>query len=269
MMKTQAFCLKVASKSVLSHAFAFLALGSHLALAQIPNADFETWNGCVPEDWASNNACGVFATVTQVSTAASGSSAARGEVMSLFGAQLIAPFLQSGDDATGFPISQRYEAVSGKYMFQPVGGDRFGVNVIFYRGEDVVAQGAIAITAAATAYTVFNVPMSYFSSDIPDKAIIQIQIFGPVTGSDYHLGSVMHVDDLSFGTATPTAPGLSMTRNGQSITVTWPAGQTGYVLQSTTQLGTEQWSAVSGVSGNSYTFSSTSSTQRFFRLIKP
>jgi hypothetical protein len=247
----------------------FLATLTFLALhfpaeAQIPNASFEIWTDCIPDDWASPNVCGVLTPVSKSTTAASGNFALRGEVVEFF-TQIIAPVVQSGDDATGFPISQRYNAVEGSYMFSPAGGDRFGVNVAFLRDDAVVAQGAIAISTPASAYTRFTVPMTYQTTAIPNKAIIQIQIFGPVTGSDYHVGSIMHVDDLSFpGEALPS---LSIRRNGPTVIVSWPATVTGYLLQSTPSLNTPDWGNVSGVAAdNTYEFTPT--TQGFFRLIK-
>src|SRR5687767_367321 len=91
-------------------------------VAQVPNGGFENWTDCTPDFWATSSACGVFEPVTKNTLAHSGSFAARGEVLSLFG-QIVAPLLQSGEDAAGVPISQRYASVDGFYIFSPVGGD--------------------------------------------------------------------------------------------------------------------------------------------------
>lgn len=251
-----------------SYILIFTLLGLLHLHAQIPNPGFENWTDCAPTDWASSSICGVVTPVTRSSNPASGAWAARGEVVTLF-TQTVAPVLQSGPTGEGFPISQRYETVEGMYMFSPIGGDRFGVNIAFLRGQTVVAQGALAISTPAATYTRFVTPMTYFSSDVPDTAIFQFQIVGPVTGSDYHVGSVMHLDSLSFGTGGGTnAPALSIVRNGTSVIVSWDAAVTGYTLQSTSDLDTPNWTPVSGVGpGNSYEFTPTS--QQYFRLFKP
>ena len=238
---------------------------SLVATAQVPNASFEQWTGCVPDEWATGNVCGLLTPVTKSSTAHSGSWAARGEVVSFFG-QPIQPVLQSGPTGEGTPISQRYVALQGSYLFSPLGGDRFAVNVVFLRNGDVVAQGAVANPAAAGTYTPFTVTMNYVSPDVPDTAIIQFQIVGPVTGSDFHIGSVMHIDSLAYTTNSVSSPSLSIQRHGSSLIVSWPAEVTGYTLQSTPTLGPATWANVSGVVNNSYQV--TPAGKAFFRLIK-
>lgn len=246
---------------------AILFSSSALLFAQVPNPSFENWTGCNPDDWASPNACGVFTPVTPSTTAHTGSFAVRGEVISFFG-QAIAPFVQAGADATGFPVSERFTTVEGFYMFEPVGGDRLAVNVVFYKGEEPVGQGAVAISTGAATYTPFSVTVNYFGADVPDRAIIGFQIFGPNTGSDYHLGSVMHIDSIGLKNSTtpPPAPSLSIQRVGNSIRVTWPAATTGFKLQTTLNLTNPSWTDVQGVQNNSYLAEATG--ERYFRLIE-
>ncbi len=168
-----------------------------LAKAQIPNAGFETWGSCDPVGWAtSNGECVAYSNVTQSSDVHSGTSAARGEVI-FFVIANIEPVLQSGSGGEGFPISQRYAEVHGFYKFSPVSGDRFGVNVAFYKNGSPIAQGIIADSTTRSSYTEFVVTMNYTTGDVPDTAIIQMLIVGPGIG-DWHVGSVMIVDDLSF-----------------------------------------------------------------------
>jgi len=166
--------------------------------AQIPNAGFEDWDTCNPIDWATSDGdCSVFNPVTKSTDVHGGSSAVRGEVISFISIN-ITPILQSGQTAEGFPISQRYASVQGFYKFSPVGGDRFVVNIVFTKNGTTVAQGVIADSTTRSTYTQFDVTMTYLTSDVPDTVIIHISIIGPVTGDDFHLGSVMFVDDLSF-----------------------------------------------------------------------
>ncbi len=234
------------------------------AVGQIPNEGFENWTDCLPDNWASPNVCGVLTTLTKVPASNSGSWAARGEVASLFG-QAIAPFLQSGDEGQGSPISQRYKSLRGSYRFDPVGGDRFAVNVAFFRGGVVVAQGAFANPAAARNYTPFTLNMNYVSADVPDNATIQITIIGPVTGPDFHVGSVMHVDSLAFTTGSVSLPSLSFQRSGDAVIISWPADVVGYRLQSTPTLAPAEWSDVPNVVNNSHQTKPTATA--FFRLV--
>ncbi|HTI72800.1 MAG TPA: LamG domain-containing protein [Candidatus Limnocylindria bacterium] len=69
------------------------------------------------------------------------------------------------------------------------------------------------------------------------------------------------------GTSTGAAPTLSVNLSAGKVTVSWPAAVTGYTLQSTDSLAPSNWTAVSGVSGNSITLDSVTG-QRFYRLIQ-
>ena len=243
-------------------------VSSFVGLAQFPNNGFENWTDCEPDGWVSGNVCGLLEPITRSTTGHSGSFAARGEVIGFFGKN-IAPVLQSGPDGTGFAISERFASVEGNYVFQPVGGDRFGVNVAFYKGGVVVAQGAVAIATAVSSYTPFKVTMNYVSQDIPDNAVIQILIVGPVTGIDYHLGSVMFVDGLSFGSGVSGAPPkLTIELSGNAVIVTWPPDAVGFKLQSTPSLNSRTWSDVAGL-GAAHSYRFTPGSQEYFRLIKP
>jgi hypothetical protein len=252
--------------------FALAVLAGLSTSAQVPNGGFETWSTCMPDFWATSSACGFFETVTKSALAHSGLSAARGEVIG-FTSQTIQPLLQSGEGAMGIPISQRHTGVEGFYIFAPVSGDRFAVNVVFNKGDNPIATGAALFPAtAANTYTPFAVSMTYQTQDTPDRAFIQIQIIGPGTGSDFHLGSVMYVDDVSFaaGGGGPEAR-LSIVRNSNgTLTVTWPAEVTGYRLQRTSTLTPFGWFEVPlAPTERSFTFTPTPTGESYFRLIKP
>jgi len=164
--------------------------------AQIPNAGFEQWTAGNPVGWYTTNTPGLGTPVSQTNQAHGGSSALRGEVVNTIVGPW-SPIIQSGEDAQGFPVSQRYATFSGFFRFSPVGGDRFGVNVVIYSNGNPVGVGAIANPATVSSYTQFDAVISYFDPSVPDTCIIQISIVGP-TGSDYHVGSTMFVDDLSL-----------------------------------------------------------------------
>jgi hypothetical protein len=242
------------------------------SFAQVPNGGFEDWTDCAPADWSINSVCGVFTPVTKTSDAHSGAVAARGEVIQFF-SQAMQPIVQSGVDAEGVPMSQRYQNVGCFYRFAPVGGDRFGLNVAFFKGETVVAQGAKVFPATTgTAWAQGVVDMVYATADVPDRLIIQAMIFGPVTGSDYHVGSVMYLDDLSFdatggGGTTPDAR-LAISISGNQVTVSWPAEVSGYRLQQSASLDAPNWSDVAGLAAADRSYKFTPSSAAYFRLVK-
>lgn len=87
--------------------------------------------------------------------------------------------------------------------------------------------------------------------------------FGHAGTDSWYFG----IDD--FGVYAPTAdsgpaPGLSVVRNGNDVVISWPAGATGYVLESSAAL-SGGWQAVPGVSGNSHKAAATGGAG-FFRL---
>ncbi len=185
-------------------ALALVLLVPAAVRAQIPNSGFENWTSGDPDNWVTSNVPSFATPVSQSSAAHGGASAVRGTVV-LFYSLLMAPVLQSGPGGHGFGCTSRPTSIDGYYQFHSVGGDRFGVNTILYKG--VVAGTVIANAASANAtevagWTHFSVPFSYVSSANPDTCIIQIMIVGPVTGNDYHVGSYFLLDDLSFGGAT-------------------------------------------------------------------
>ncbi len=170
--------------------------------AQIPNPGFETWSGGEPSGWFTGNIQGFATPVTQSSTARTGTSALRGQVVSVNGTPY-PPIVQSGTDAQGFPISQRYGSLTGYHQFSPVSGDQLTILAVMERSGSGIGAGAITITTAASSYSQFTVPIVYSSGQTPDTCIIQISISGPSGGGSAHLNSFMLIDDLAFGTVTP------------------------------------------------------------------
>jgi hypothetical protein len=180
--------------------------------AQIPNPGFEDWTAGDPDGWATSNVfpAGIV-TITQTPDSYSGLYAVRGEVVDFF-TMPMAPIIQSGPGGTGFAISEQYHSFELYYKFMSIGGDKFSVNVGLDKGGTPIAQGAAAIPDNVSNYTYLSVPLNYMIEEVPDWAIIQISITGPLTGSDVHPGSLMFVDELSFsllaGIDNATSPGL-------------------------------------------------------------
>jgi hypothetical protein len=154
--------------------------------AQIPNPGFETWVSGVPSGWDSVGAA-VPGSIEQSSTAHGGSSAARGNVVSLLGFTL-PPLLYAGDDGQGFPVSQRHGTLSGFYQFNQVGGDIFYVTVGMLQAGSPIGAGVFVTGANQASYAQFDVPISYVAGGNPDTCYIWITILDTASGFP-HLGS--------------------------------------------------------------------------------
>ena len=183
----------------------FLCMIIQSAFAQIPNPGFENWTGGNPDGWVADNYA--VTTVTQSSTAHSGSSALRGEALAFY-TLIMPPTIQTGNLARGFAYSQRPVSITGYYQFFPTAssGDRFYVDAVLTKGgidNTPIAVGAVAISAAASSYAQFSTTFNYLTGDIPDTCYIQISIVGPDTAhTTPHAGSYYLLDDLAFSGST-------------------------------------------------------------------
>jgi hypothetical protein len=169
-----------------------------IAAAQIPNPGFENWTNGEPDGWVTSNVAPVAVTVTQATLAHSGTSSAKGTVISL-GIANLGPVIANGAGGHGSTISQRYATFSGWYQFTGAGGDMFGINVIFgpVINDTGTAHGAEKL-GPTTGWTQFTIPMTYYRPLPVDTAYIQFLCVGPVTGADVHVGSFFYIDDIEF-----------------------------------------------------------------------
>jgi hypothetical protein len=94
---------------------------------------------------------------------------------------------------------------------------------------------------------------------------------GPTSPTQVNFYTVLSHPAPAEDPTTPAAgdgPSLTVTRAGNSITISWPATFTGFTLQSTPTLTVPvTWSPVGGVANNSVTVNA-SSNNAFFRLVK-
>jgi len=168
--------------------------------AQIPNEGFEQWSGNNPANWISGNAEG-FIFVTPSVNPLSGQFAARLETKAIMN-NLVPAVLSAGDEGEGFPVSQRHGQLSFYYKFsKTVSTAYLYVSVGFEKGEDGIGAGVLAINAPADSYTPVTIPVTYINEEIPDLAVILIQV------TDQNLnpaasGSYAEIDDLSFSILT-------------------------------------------------------------------
>ncbi|UCF62674.1 MAG: T9SS type A sorting domain-containing protein [bacterium] len=196
------FCYK-------SLVYVFLFITTLMLHAQIPNAGFEQWTAGNPDGWVTTNIIGLGTPITQVTPAHSGTSAVRGEVITTAFNDTIPPLLIGGNFGQGFPISNRYGSLTGFYKFSPSGGDVFIVVVLLYSNGSGIGEGAIYISAANSVFSQFTVPIDYYTTDVPDEAIIEITIVDTTGSIVAHPGSYFILDDLEFSLATDIQEGFA------------------------------------------------------------
>lgn len=193
-----------------SFALALLVAGAVAgAFAQIPNAGFEAWTGGEPDRWLTNNFPG-SPTITESADARSGSSAARGEVVTVFGFPLPPNLISSDSGGLGFPVSQAWAELRGWYKLSTPASDEMLVSILMTVGDSTVGVGGEAFGAAA-AYTPFSVPIAYIPGAVPDTAYITITIVGDTLTGIPTIGATFLLDDLSFsGTVDADDPGTGL-----------------------------------------------------------
>ena len=166
--------------------------------AQIPNAGFENWSNGDPDDWTTNNVPPILVTITQTSSAHSGSSALQGAVVSFSGTP-ISPALILGSDGNGIPYTDRPGSLHGYYKLTVVGNDMLAADAVFIK-NDAMVGGTYITLGAAGSYTEFATDITWITADNPDTVYINFVIVN--NSGDPHVGTIFYLDDLSFSNAT-------------------------------------------------------------------
>ena len=184
-------------QSILVTLFSFNFTLSLMAQNPIPNAGFENWTGDNLEGWWENNLFEPHP-VTPSNDAHSGSLSAKLEAVE-WSSVPIPPSMISGD-SLGFAVTERHATLTGFYKFTPVANEMLNISVgMFFGADSAVGISLLSITTAASNWTKFSTPITYFSSATPDTCIIQ---FSVSLGSPFMAGAVALIDDLSFDGAT-------------------------------------------------------------------
>jgi hypothetical protein len=187
---------------------AFVIFITPAAFAQVANAGFENWTNGSPDGWdalTNINMPGILVAIniTRVTDAHTGTYALRGDVINSSGAY--DPVLFSGQNGGGTSYTGRDAAFTGYYKFVPsASGDKFEIDVITFKNgwtTGIIGSGIIDITASATSYTKFSVPITYISSSTPDSVLVMFTISGGSSGNGT-VGSYFIIDDLAFGAGT-------------------------------------------------------------------
>lgn len=193
----------VLSKHTLVLLFAILFAFSSIR-PQVPNGGFEEWTSGINPDYWAVSISPEFSVITKTSDSHSGQWAVRGECMlySSSNSTIVAPALVSdGDLINGFPANSRYTVLQGFYKLFPQGGDKLFILVNLFSDTLNIGHGGVELDSASD-YTQFNVPIQYYSQDIPDSYSISITI------NSASLGSVMYLDDLEFALSERSISGL-------------------------------------------------------------
>ena len=164
--------------------------------AQIPNSSFEQWSSAGPDGWITNNIEG-FSFITVSQNSVSGSSSAKLETKSIQNI-LISAILSAGENGGGFPISQKYSQLSLYYKFSKTTSTAFlTISVGVTKGEEAIGAGVIAINDEASGFTHISIPITYVVDEVPDSAVILIQVSDQET-NPAAAGSYAEIDDVSF-----------------------------------------------------------------------
>lgn len=179
-------------------------------LAQIPNGDFDDWSSVLfyqdPDEWTSLNASVArtgMISCERVTPGASDYYGAKLTTITVPGTGVIPGSLISGRSTTrqGFPFADRPAAINGAWKFAPAGADAGFIAVTLTRWDPVslnrtiVGVTSFSITATASEWTAFSLPITYANAQAPDTATISI-----ISGSVH--GTSLWVDDLAFGALT-------------------------------------------------------------------
>jgi hypothetical protein len=95
-------------------------------------------------------------------------------------------------------------------------------------------------------------------------AMDEVALYGDALSPE----AVLNHYQALVGAAPVQAPTLTVVANGHSMTISWPATVTGFILESAGQVNAPAWTAVSGVVNNSVTVSTATGTQ-YYRARKP
>jgi hypothetical protein len=186
-----------------------LALLPSMATAQIPNGGFENWvdpgEYLEPAGWLTYNEVitpGGWPAIT-VEQGAPGAVGAYHAVITTVSVPLgptIQGWLSAGTSGTnaGFPYTARPAMLTGQWQYGIQPNDTAQIQVALNNGGSgtPIAFGILEVTGSLGTWQLFQVPLTYLSSDTPDTAYIQI-----VSSINFNApiaGSFVKVDDLAF-----------------------------------------------------------------------
>lgn len=183
-------------KSIITLVLFFLC--SSLIWTQPLNSSFENWTMGEPDDWFTTDLFGIVNGVSQSSDAHEGSSSAEMTVVD-FGGSPWPPFMISITALGGHPVSQKHGSLKGWYKFNPLGNEWLTISIIMTTSDSTaVGTGGIVIENAASSWTEFTAPITYFPGS-PDPVETYIYfIVEDTSGNAGTIGTSANIDQLSF-----------------------------------------------------------------------
>lgn len=111
------------------------------------------------------------------------------------------------------PVTERPERVHFWMKYAPVQGDAGYVEVlVFDEAYDEIGTGSLEINGAVSAWTAFEIPVDYTSTD--SAAYTYLRFTTMVPGGNPHLGTRMLIDDVSIDFVATSIAELNTTALG-------------------------------------------------------
>lgn len=195
------------------------SLISGAAIAQIPNANFESWDSFTgyvsPTSWdnlnSSTSALSVY-TCEQGSPGYTGAHYLKLTSKTVIGLGVAPGVAVSGlidfttyGPKSGFPTTARPVSLKGMWQYMASGADQGFISVLLSRWNtatsrrDTVAFANNPLVGMAMSWASFNINLNYYSGYAPDSAIIVLSASGATAVN----GSYLYVDSLTFSGSVP------------------------------------------------------------------
>jgi len=196
--------------------FAAIAI-SFSALAQIPNAGFESWTTATgystPDNWATLNAmtsADTLYTCNEGTPGYAGSAYLKLTSKTVTGMGVVPGIAVCGtmntttfQPTSGFAYTSRPANLTGAWQYMAWGSDMGFVAVMLSKWNsgtnmrDTIAYAYHPLSGMVMSWTTFSMPLTYVSTASPDSAVIILSASGSVPVAN----SYLYVDTLAFSGA--------------------------------------------------------------------
>jgi hypothetical protein len=233
----------------------FLAFVAAAATAQIPNADFESWDSSLgyktPVGWDNMNAA---TNASSVYTCERGTPGYGGNYYLMLTSRTVSGSVVLGYAASGtmdpvthqpisgFPYSLRPQGLAGVWQYMAMSSSDQGfISVTLTKWNsasnkrDTIANTFYPLPAMYMYWQPFYLPLHYVSTANPDSALIVLSSGGASFGAPAD-GSFLYVDELKFAdSATLSSQNIDASNPGSSIFPNPSAGQATVFYHSSTE----------------------------------
>jgi len=217
------------------------------AMAQIPNASFESWTAATgystPDGWGNTNPytglSGTYTCEKGTSGAPSGSSFLK---LTTKNCGIVVPGVSvsgtvnvSGTTVTitgGFPNTTRPATLTGQYQYMSFGtSDKPHVIALLWKWNvaaskrDTVAFVDSALAGMQMSWVPISVNLNYSRGSVPDSAIIILSSSNLPPASGATINSFLYADNLAFAGNVPS--GVVTVKNNREETTVYPNPATG------------------------------------------